>query len=150
MTADPWADLDRSSAPPPDNPDIRTNNSDPASLSEKDVRKVDRTSTGQTPELAFDPDILGRFRKDLRSDGVAGEERLASLIYLAITSRVLPWGNPIERPVSVFAKGTTATGKSHTTRRVLRFFPDEGEVYIDLGSMSRRFLFYDERSYEHR
>jgi hypothetical protein len=81
---------------------------------------------------------------------VAGEEKLATLIYLALTSRVLPWGKPGERPVSVFAKGTTSTGKSHTTRRVLRFFPGDATAFIDLGSMSRRFLFYDERTYEHR
>lgn len=68
--------------------------------------------------------------------------------FLALTSRVLPWGKPAERPVSAIAKGTTSTGKSHTTRTVLRFFPPE--AYVDLGSMSKRFLFYDEEPYSHR
>jgi hypothetical protein len=91
---------------------------------------------------------FGRFRADLRAAGVAGEECLASLAYLALTSRVLPWGRSTERPVSVFAKGTTSTGKSHATQTVLRFFP--ADAYISLGSISRRYLFYTEEEFAHR
>jgi hypothetical protein len=143
-----WPDLESSSAPPPDRPDDRTNGRKPPSLSEESVREPDRTAPGQTPALALEQDILGRFLADLRRAGVAGEEELAKLVYLALTSRVLPWGKPAERPVSPIVKGTTSTGKSHTTRTVLRFFP--AEAYIDIGSMSKRFLFYDEQPYSHR
>ena len=82
---DEFAALDAAleSAPQLDKPDNRTKNHKPASMSEKSAQKADRTATGQTPALALDPDILGRFRSDLRRAGVAGEERLASLIYLA-------------------------------------------------------------------
>ena len=135
-------------APPPDRPDHRTNGGKPAPESGESVQKAGRTAAGQTPALAFEHDILARFRGDLRRAGVAGEEKLASLTYLALTSRVLPWGKPAERPVSAITKGTTSTGKSHTTRTVLRFFPPE--AYVDLGSMSKRFLFYDEEPYSHR
>jgi len=138
----------RTPAPPPDEPDNRTKDRKPAPAKGKNVRKASRTKIGQTPSLALEPGILGAFRTDLRRAGVAGEERLASLTYLALTSRVLPWGKSSERPVSMIAKGTTSTGKSHTTQTVLRFFPSE--AYVDLGSMSRRFLFYDEESYSHR
>jgi hypothetical protein len=131
-----------------DGPDNRTNGREPAAESENSVREAVRTMAGQTPVLALEPDILGCFSADLHRAGVAGEEKLARLIYLALTSRVLPWGKPAERPVSVIAKGTTSTGKSHTTRTVLRFFPPE--AYVDLGSMSRRFLFYDREPYKHR
>ncbi len=61
---------------------------------------------------------------------------------------MLPWGRPNERPVSVIPKGSTSTGKSHGTRTTLSFFPDS--AYVDLGSMSRRYLFYTEESFEHR
>jgi hypothetical protein len=135
------------SAPLSDKSDNTTNRKTPSNDAGSGVRQAIRTPPGQTPELALEKDILGRFRSDLRRAGVAGEERLASLIYLSLTSRVLPWGNPFERPVSVIAKGTTSTGKSHTTQTTLRFFPVS--AYIDLGSMSRRFLFYDERPYSH-
>jgi hypothetical protein len=135
-------------SPSPDKPDNRTNVREGAWASEKAVQGVRRTRAGQPPALALEPDILGRFGQDLRRSGVAGEETLAKLTYLALTSRVLPWGKSTERPVSVITKGTTSTGKSHTTRRVLQFVPPT--AYIDLGSMSRRFLFYDEESYSHR
>jgi hypothetical protein len=140
--------LARKSAPRPDKPDSRTKTHKPARQSDKNVRKADPDKAGRTPALALEEDILGHFRVDLRRAGVAGEERLAQLVYLALTSRVLPWGRSTERPVSVLAKGTTSTGKSLTTQTVLRFLPHE--AYVDLGSMSRRFLFYDEETYSHR
>src|SRR5262245_5633511 len=125
---------------PADTADDRTNPGASASVCEAAVRKGRPDTTRTTPALALEPNILGRFRCDLRRAGVAGEERLGSLVYLAVTSRLLPWGKPTERPVSVIAKGTTSTGKSHATKTTLRFFPTS--AYIDLGSMSRRFLFY--------
>jgi hypothetical protein len=36
--------------------------------------------------------------------GLAGEERLAQIVYLAVTSRLLPWGHPTQRPVSLIVK----------------------------------------------
>jgi hypothetical protein len=133
----------------PDEPDDRTNVRYGASLHRDGVRR-DPPDVGRTPPppLALEPDILGRFRGDLRLAGVAGEERLASLVYLALTSRLLPWGRPTERPVSVIPKGTTSTGKSHTTRTTFRFFPQS--AWVDLGSMSRRYLFYTDESLSHR
>lgn len=132
----------------PDEPDDRTTGNSPAPLSGEVVRTVVPDANRTTPVLALETDILGRFRADLRRAGVAGEETLATLVYLAVTSRVLPWGKPTERPVSVIPKGTTSTGKSHATRTTLQFFP--ASAYIDLGSMSRRYLFYSEESFEHR
>ena len=48
----------------------------------------------------------------------------------------------------MLVRGTTSTGKSHAMGTTLRFFP--AEAIVDLGSMSQRFLFYDEESYSHR
>jgi hypothetical protein len=124
--------------PEPDNPDTWTKSAKAASLAEAE-RPVDvRTTTGQVPPLARESDILGHFMEAVRIAGVAGEDRLAQLTYLALTSRLLPWGQATNRPVSVIAKGTSSTGKSHTTQTVLRFFPPT--AYLDLGSMSKRFL----------
>ncbi len=133
---------------PSDEPDSRTNSREPASLKGKGVRNAHPDTSRTIPELALEPDILGRFRADLRRAGVAGEEVLATLVYLAVTSRVLPWGKPTERPVSLLPKGTTSTGKSHTTGTTLRFFPES--AWFDLGSMSRRYLFYSEEEFRHR
>jgi hypothetical protein len=136
------------SAPKPDEPNARTNGQQPRNDAASVVRQVARTRPGQKPTLAVEDDILRTFLIDLRRTGVAGEEGLAQLEYLALTSRVLPWGRAGERPISLLAKGTTSTGKSFTTSSVLRFFPPE--AWIDLGSMSRRYLFYTDEDFRHR
>jgi hypothetical protein len=138
----------RGSAPKPDDPDTRTSGQKPRDDAASVVRQVVRTGPGQTPTLALEDDILRTFLIELRRTGVAGEEGLAQLEYLALTSRVLPWGRAGERPISLLAKGTTSTGKSFTTSSVLRFFPPE--AWIDLGSMSRRYLFYTDEDFRHR
>jgi hypothetical protein len=148
MSVPGYAESAFESDPLPDNPDTRTNTKTPRNHAGSYVRQATRTTPGQTPALALETDILGAFLADLRRTGVAGEERLAQLEYLALSSRVLPWGKAGERPISLLAKGTSSTGKSFTTSSVLRFFPPE--AYIDLGSISRRFLFYDEEAYSHR
>jgi Domain of unknown function (DUF3854) len=131
-----------------DDPDTRTNGGKGASASGKDVHHPDLDAPGQTPELARERDILAHLRIDLPRAGLAGELQLAQLIYLALTSRLLPWGKTTERPVSVTAKGSTSTGKSYATKTALRFFP--GEAYFDIGSFSRRYLFYTEEELTHR
>ena len=135
--------------PPPDRPDYRTTESKPASLSGKVVRSGTRTTPGQVPALALEKNILPLFLEDFRRAGVAGEERLGQLIFLAVTSRMLPWDPAAAvRPVSLLPKGTTSTGKSHATRTTLSFFP--AEAYFSLGSFSRRYLFYEEEQFSNR
>jgi hypothetical protein len=140
--------------PPPDNPDYRTNTAESAWLSGKNVRNADpdTTRTNISPDtpgrLAAKLDILAVFLDDLRRVGLAGEQRAAQLTYLMLTSPVLPWGKSTERPVSGCGKGPTSTGKSATQEAVLAFFPPE--AIINIGSMSRRFMQYDERPYAHR
>lgn len=132
----------------PDAPDSRTNRDEPARFSQTNVPCADLDESRTPPALALAPDILERFRTDLRRAGVAGEETLSTLVYLCLTSRLLPWGKPTERPVSVLPKGASSSGKSHATKTTLRFFPPS--AYIDIGSMSRRFLFYTEAEFSHR
>lgn len=100
------------------------------------------------PALAHETDILARFEHDLRLANVVGEERLAKLTYLCLTSRVLPWGRPGQRPVSLVAKGTSSSGKSYTTGVVLRFFPRS--AYIEPKSMSPKYLLYTDEDLSHR
>ena len=142
---DIWGDIPRSE---PDEPDTRTKLPKPSSKAEKVVQADTRRTPGQAPELALENDILRCFLADLQRAGVAGEERLGQLVYLALTSRLLPWGKVGERPISILAKGTSSTGKSHTTQTVLRFFPDE--AFVSLGSFSKRYLFYAEEDFAHR
>src|SRR5262249_37867751 len=85
----------------PDDPDTRTNLRDPAAAATTKIHAASRTPPGPPPALALEANILACFFRDLRRAGVAGEERLAQIDYLALTSRALPWGRPGERPVSV-------------------------------------------------
>jgi len=88
------------------------------------------------------PNILHRFARDLAKAGVAGESRLAKLLYLAVTSRLL------QKPVSIAMKGPSSRGKSYLTERVLGFFPDE--AYHALTAMSEHALAYSEEPLSHR
>jgi hypothetical protein len=93
-------------------------------------------------KLAQEPDILGRFAGELARSGVAGEERIAKLLYIALTSRLLT------RPVSVALKGPSSGGKSYVVERVLSFFPKS--AYYALTAMSDRTLAYSEEPIKHR
>jgi hypothetical protein len=93
-------------------------------------------------EIAMKPDVLGYFAKELHRAGVVGEERLAKVLYLAITSRLL------QRPVSVAVKGPSSGGKSYLVGKVLDFFPED--AYYELSAMSEKALCYSEEPLEHR
>ena len=72
----------------------------------------------------------------------AGEARIAKLLYLALTSRLLA------RPVSIALKGPSSGGKSHVVERVLSFVPES--AYYALTAMSERTLAYSEEPIKHR
>jgi hypothetical protein len=93
-------------------------------------------------ELAQELDILGSFAEELARSGVAGESRIAKLLYLAVTSRLL------QRPVSIALKGPSSGGKSHVVERVLSFVPES--AYYALTAMSERTLAYSEEPIKHR
>ena len=101
-----------------------------------------REAWQQCRELAQAPHILDRFAEDFRRSGVVGEDRMAKLIYLALTSRFL------DRPVSVAVKGPSSGGKSFTVEKVLAFLPDDS--YHALTGMSERALAYGEEPLNHR
>jgi hypothetical protein len=93
-------------------------------------------------ELAKAPNILERFAAELAQSGVAGEVRIAKLLYIAVTSRLL------QRPVSIALKGPSSGGKSHVVERVLSFVPES--AYYALTAMSERTLAYSEEPIKHR
>jgi hypothetical protein len=104
---------------------------------------VDRGAAWQVcADLAHEPRILERFAAELPRVGLVGEDELAQILYLAITSRLLL------KPVSVVVKGPSAGGKSFTVEVTLGFFP-EGAFYT-LTGMSERALAYSEEPLKHR
>ncbi len=93
-------------------------------------------------ELARSANILAEFDRALEMVGLVGERRVAKLIYLAVTSRLL------DRPVSTAVKGPSAGGKSYTVQSVLRFFPNE--AFHELTATSTRALVYSTVRLKHR
>lgn len=100
------------------------------------------SSNGKAPTLALEPDILTHFVETLHNCGVVGEDRLAKLIYLCLTSRVL------HRPVSVVVKGPSSAGKSWVVERVLAFFP--ANAFYTLTAMSEHAMAYSTEPLQHR
>jgi hypothetical protein len=111
-------------------------------LGEIDDIPPDETATAQPPALAHEHHLLERAAEELAASGVAGEARLVQLIYLVVTSRLLP------RPCSIAVKGPSAGGKSFVVEQVLRLFPPS--AYYALSAMSERALAYDTEPVAHR
>jgi hypothetical protein len=101
-----------------------------------------REAWAECEEMARDPNILERFARDLARSGVAGESRVAKLLYLAVTSRFLG------RPVSVAVKGPSSGGKSYLTEQTLGFFPESS--YYALTAMSEHALAYSDEPLSNR
>ena len=102
----------------------------------------DNGLTNAVKEIASKDRILNEFFKVLGSCGVVGEEKVAKLCYLALTSRVL------EQPVSLVVKGPSSGGKSFVIAQVLWFFPDS--AYYALTAMSDKALAYSKEDLQHR
>lgn len=112
------------------------------SIAENEAEETVREAWAACEGLATAEDVLGRFGDELGRAGVAGDLRVAKLVYLALTSRHLP------RPVSVAVKGPSSGGKSFAVEQVLRFFPED--AFYELTAMSERALAYSEEPIEHR
>jgi hypothetical protein len=96
----------------------------------------------EMPDLAREPAILDAFSKEVAGSGLVGERNTTRLLFLAMTSRVLP------RPVSVVVKGVSAGGKSYAVQCVLDFFPPH--TYWSRSALSPRALVYTTESFVHR
>jgi hypothetical protein len=111
-------------------------------LERAEAEATSREAWERCQDLAQEPNILERFAAELARSGVAGESRIAKLLYLAVISRFL------ERPVSIAVKGPSSGGKSYTVARVLDFFPES--AYWARSGMSDRTLAYSEEPMRHR
>lgn len=96
----------------------------------------------QCSVIAHQTDILDEAVKTLTASGVVGGANVIKLLYLAVTSRLLP------RPISMVVKGPSSAGKSFLTERVLEFFPPS--AFYALSAMSERALAYSEEPLQHR
>jgi hypothetical protein len=113
----------------------------------EDVLATDRSREAEnllatTNGLSDRPDILQAMADVMRRSGLAGDRRLSKLLYLAITSRLLP------RPVNLFITGPSSVGKSTEVDAVLKLFP--ADAFYRLTACSERALIYSEEDLAHR
>jgi len=108
----------------------------------EEVDKLIQDSYARCRELAKNPDILGKFLRCLKANGVVGEERAAKLLYLILTTRLS------DKPVSAAIKGPSSSGKSWLLQKVLEFFPPDS--FYALSAMSEKALVYSEEPISNR
>jgi len=109
-------------------------------VQEKEERR--RQLWDRCATLARNSDLLERLSADLHRSGVVGEERLAKILMLAMTSRVF------NRPVSVLIKGASSSGKNYTLEAILSRVPSG--AFVQLTASSEKALLYSQDEYSHR
>lgn len=107
-----------------------------------DEKKKREQAWAKCQTLAQEKNILDLFADALERAGVVGVRKVAKLVYLCVTSRVL------SHPVSAAIKALSSAGKSFMVDRVLKFVPP-GAYYV-LTAMSERALAYDDEPLKHR
>jgi hypothetical protein len=113
-------------------------NEEPDLSPEEDLKKLKPLAE----PLIQSPDILAEVSGVLKRMGLAGQEREAKIIYLALTSRIF------KRPVNVAVKGPSSGGKSFLVEQCLSLFPPSS--YYALSAMSEKALAYSQEPMSHR
>jgi hypothetical protein len=108
-----------------------------------DEREAESLRARQECEaLAHEPRILERVGETVEQLGLVGDHRLAKLIFLIATSRLL------DHPVCAVIKGPSSAGKSFVLDRTLKLFPSA--AVVRLSSMSEKALAYLDDDLKHK
>lgn len=107
------------------------------------VVKQEAATAPVTPEvekaalaLLHAPDLLAQAISTIGCLGVVGERANRGLLYLGLTSRLMP------EPISTLIKGRSAGGKSNLVKQALKLTPPES--YYEFTAMSAKALIYAE------
>jgi hypothetical protein len=106
-------------------------------------------------ELLKSENLFEQVIADIAAIGVAGEENLALMLYVIMTSRLL------DKPLSAIVQGASASGKSFTIETVAKLMPPEAVVqahdftnqalyYLPGGSLKHKVVISGERVQEYR
>jgi 5S rRNA maturation endonuclease (ribonuclease M5) len=110
-------------------------------LSQKREKKL-KKQYSECEQLLKVDNILDVLTETVDGSVLVGETKNVKLLYLCLTSRVLP------KPVSVVVSALSSTGKSYLASSILQFFPPDS--YIDFTSMSEKALCYFKQSLSHK
>jgi hypothetical protein len=93
-------------------------------------------------DLLEDPHLLGRLKATFMDLGYVGDTSPPTLVYLAMTSRVLP------RPMNAACVGPSSVGKNATVDAARALIPSEDIYKVDAASPMA--LIYNEASFERK
>jgi hypothetical protein len=103
---------------------------------------VSRAARKEAILLLRSPRFFCRILEALSREGLVGEEQNALVVYVVAVSRLL------SRPLNLFVKGHSSSGKNHTVKKVLRLIPQK---YIcEITNSSARAWDYMGRRLQHK
>jgi hypothetical protein len=130
---------------------------------EKETDEEDTDLLAITPQETKDAAIemlksknnFEQISADISAIGIAGEENLALVLYVIMTSRLL------DKPLSAIVQGSSASGKSYIIETVAKLMPpeallqahdfsDQALYYLPSGSLIHKVVISGERVQEHR
>ena len=103
---------------------------------------VSRTARKEASLLLHSPRFFCRILEVLRREGLVGEEQNALVVYVAAVSRLL------SKPLNLFVKGQSSSGKNHTVKKVLRLIPKK--CICEITNSSARAWDYMGRQLQHK
>ena len=92
--------------------------------------------------LLKSPRFFNKFLHSLKKVGLVGEELNAIVLLIVVTSRILP------RPLNVFVKGHSSSGKNWLVTRILRLIPKS--AVAEITSASDQAWNYSQSDFRHR
>ncbi len=109
---------------------------------------------GSATEALKSNNLFEQISADITSIGVAGEEELALILYIIMTSRLL------EKPLSAIIQGASSSGKTFIIETIAKLMPPEEVVqahdftdqvfyYMEEGSLQHKVVISGERLHEH-
>ncbi len=118
-------------------------------LASADVARTDDSVEEEPPEpteeqeaLLRDPDLLGRFERDVRALGLVGEKKNAILVLLVMVSARM------DDPLSLASKGESSAGKNFLIKVVCKLVPPSW--IVDASSLSPQALAYWHGDLKHK
>ena len=98
--------------------------------------------TSEARKSLASPDLFRKQLNDLQRNGLVGEERNASIVFVTGVSRLL------SKPLNLTVKGQSSAGKNHLIKSVLSLFPRD--AVREITSTSAHAWNYSEDDFRHR
>jgi hypothetical protein len=82
-------------------------------------KKIPKKTLSAALALLASPRFFCELLEALEREGLVGEQRNALVVFIVVVSRLLA------KPLNLFVKGQSSSGKNHTVKKVLRLIPPD-------------------------